>query len=535
MKDKRKRRRLGSSIIAGAALLLALPALCSGAEPAAVANPDSALAVALAGIEGTPITFEEALGAALRNAPASREAELGLDAARATVRREKGAFDPEVFGSVDHSKSDQPTSSPFSGADVLETKDLSLVAGSRIRLPFGTEIEASLTGTKTETNSSFASLDPQYESYGVVELRQPLLKGSAPSARQNLHAAERELDASRALYEDARAAVRGELENTYWSLYAAERDFAVSLVIRDRARAFLDETRLRADAGVVGPGEVASARVFLAQQEQIVLDREESLDGISDALATLVGRRPGAASPRFLPADAPPTDYSAEPVEVLVDRAIRANGSITAAEARVEALRARLHGAKWDAFPALDLRGSIGGAGLAGTARDVEFGGVVYRSERNGAFADTWDQVFHRDYPNWAVGLELTIPIGFREGAGERDRIRAEVNRAEEELRAAKLDLEESVRAAERGLSHGRRRLEAAREGVDAAGEQVRIGLIEYRAGRATAFELVRLGADLATAEQRYSEALVKTAKAAAALRRLAADTDTRDGSRAGE
>ena len=36
-----------------------------------------------------------------------------------------------------------------------------------------------------------------------------------------------------------------------------------------------------------------------------------------------------------------------------------------------------------------------------------------------------------------------------------------------------------------------------------------------------TAFEVVRLAADLATAQQRYSDALVRTARAAAVLRQL--------------
>jgi outer membrane protein TolC len=68
---------------------------------------------------------------------------------------------------------------------------------------------------------------------------------------------------------------------------------------------------------------------------------------------------------------------------------------------------------------------------------------------------------------------------------------------------------------------NGSRRLDAARTGVDAAEEQVRIGLIEYRNGRTTAFELVILGADFAQSQRRYSQALVRTAKAAAELRRL--------------
>jgi outer membrane protein TolC len=45
--------------------------------------------------------------------------------------------------------------------------------------------------------------------------------------------------------------------------------------------------------------------------------------------------------------------------------------------------------------------------------------------------------------------------------------------------------------------------------------------MIEYNNGRTTAFEIVRLAADLATAQQRYSDALVRTASAAAVLRQL--------------
>ena len=58
---------------------------------------------------------------------------------------------------------------------------------------------------------------------------------------------------------------------------------------------------------------------------------------------------------------------------------------------------------------------------------------------------------------------------------------------------------------------------------MEAAQEQVRIGVIEFRNGRTTAFELVRLGADFAAAQQRYSQALVRSAKAAASLRLLTA------------
>ncbi len=83
------------------------------------------------------------------------------------------------------------------------------------------------------------------------------------------------------------------------------------------------------------------------------------------------------------------------------------------------------------------------------------------------------------------------------------------------------------MRAAYRELSNGKGRLTAAKNGVDAAQEQARIGLIQFRTGRATAFELVRLGEDFAVAQQRYSDALVRTAKAAATLKQLLSENST--------
>jgi outer membrane protein TolC len=139
--------------------------------------------------------------------------------------------------------------------------------------------------------------------------------------------------------------------------------------------------------------------------------------------------------------------------------------------------------------------------------------------------------VFKRSYPSWTVGVRFSLPIFLRHGRGERDRLRGETDQAEQQLIAVKRSVEEQVYNRYQELDHARRRLEAARSGVTASHEQVRIGGLEYSVGRTTAFELVRLGADLASAQQRYSQALVRAAKASAELRRLLAgslDQETR-------
>jgi len=40
--------------------------------------------------------------------------------------------------------------------------------GARITLPFGTDIEASLDASRTETNSAFSAVNPQYDANGRI-------------------------------------------------------------------------------------------------------------------------------------------------------------------------------------------------------------------------------------------------------------------------------------------------------------------------------------------------------------------------------
>jgi outer membrane protein TolC len=131
------------------------------------------------------------------------------------------------------------------------------------------------------------------------------------------------------------------------------------------------------------------------------------------------------------------------------------------------------------------------------------------------------NNVFRRDFSGWSLGVEITIPIGLRPGLGEEDRLEAEVLIIRQRYIELSRLLEQQVRSSYRELIHGKDRLRAALDGVRAAQEQVRIGVIEFQNGRLTAFELVRLSEDFAIAQRRYSDALVRTAKSAATLKQL--------------
>ncbi len=484
-------------------------------------NPDSALQYILEQLEGTPLTLQQAVESALQNATSVRSAEASYLAAQGASRREAGVFDPEVFFRLNYADQETPTASFFAGAPTLATKQTDASGGLRMRLPIGTSLEASLNTVRLETNSAFAFLNPQYTAFGSLSIRQPLLGGFHVSARKQASKTDREMEAAKARYDQEVLVVRSEVEQTYWDLYAAERDYVVQKLTRDRAEAFLRETELRARTGLIGPNQVANARTFLAEQEILLLDREEHLDRLSDQLASLIGMRPNQDRPRFVTMDSPPDEFPSEDVNELVQRAVERNLALQAAKSDAEARRALSRAAFWEALPRVDVVGTLGGNGLSGTARDVVFGSDTLRTMRGGVFGDALRQAVKREFPVWSVGVEVTIPIGLRSGLGEQERLEADVALAEQRVLQQERLLEEDVRASFRELMNGNRRLTAARSGVQAAQEQVRIGLIEFQNGRSTAFELVRLGADFALAQQRYSQALVRSAKAAAQLRAL--------------
>lgn len=484
-------------------------------------NPDSLLENIITNIGGTSLSLARARQYALKNATSVRSAEAAYLAAGGVLRRERGYFDPEFFFSLNYQDVKAPTASFFAGADVLATKQTTSQTGLRLKLSMGTEIELSVNTTSLKSNSQFAFLNPEYDSFGSLSFRQSLLGGFTTSGRKELTHAELEYDAAKARYDQESLTAESDVDLLYWSLYTAVRDYAVQKLTRDRATAFLKEAELRKQAGLVGPNQVANAKTFLAEQELLLIDRKEQLDNISDQLASLIGVRPGEGQSRFKATDIPPNSFSVEPVEDLLEKAFDNNLELKAARKDVEAANALVNAANWESLPRVDLVGSLSSTGIGGDSQDVVFGGDTLRSTSGGSFGDVLNQVFKRKFPGWSIGVELSVPIGFRPGLGEKDRLEAEELSVQQRYIGLSRDLEKQIRSAHRELSNGNDRLKAASDGVEAAKEQVRIGMIQFKNGTITAFEIVRLNEDFATAQQRYSDALVKTVKAASTLKKL--------------
>jgi outer membrane protein len=501
--------------------LFALLNLLSVTQCQNIANPDSALMKILDNLNGEHLTLVQAQEYAEKNSTSLKQAEALYNASLGVLRRERGNFDPVFFMNLNYNDQQVPTASFFSGASVLSTQETDASTGLHLSLPIGTQLELSINSTRLKTNSQFAFLNPEYDAFGSVSLRQPLLSGFTASARKDLKQAELNAESAKDQFDQESLKLNTSIEQSYWTLYTAERDYAVQKLTLDRAESLLQEAQLREKAGLVGPNQVANAKTFWAEQKLLMIDRDEQLDTQSDQLSVLIGKRPGSDNTRYITVDNPPDDFPVSSVDDLIEHTLDENLDLKAAKKQVEISDALVDAASWQSLPQVDLVGSITSNALGGSSRDVIFSGDTLRSTNNGSFGDVLSQIFKRNYPGWSIGVEVTVPIGLRSGLGEKDRLEAGSYSANQKYTELSRTLEQQVRKSYRELIHGNERLKASRDGVDAAQEQVRIGMIEFKNGRLSAFELVRLSEDFAVAQQRYSDALVKTVKAASDLKQL--------------
>ena len=506
--------RLGLTL--GIALLCAHGVASAQSPP--IAEPDTTYLAGEPEPSFSGLTLDQARRLAASNSPAARAALAAVRSARGARLREAGAFDPVLTAADEQVSTDSPVTSPFAGSQIRQR---SITGGLSWLSPIGTAVNLSLSRVRFETNAPFTTLPRERRMAARAEFVQPLLRGFGPAAtRGELRAADRELESARQALAAATLDLDANVENTYWDLFAAERELEVQQLQRQRAAVFMREQTLRGRAGVVGPGAVAIASTFLAQQEATLIDARLRTGTAADHLAEVIGLHAPVGS-RYHCLDEPTAPAAVEPLAVLLARALAANPSLLSARADSAAARARASRAAWNAWPSLEAFGGYGGSGLAGTGRQIVFGADTVGTNFDTGFNDAWNQVTGHDYPDWHFGLRVRMPLGWRADRGEQLRQQGIYERSREALRARRLALESQVRAAHREIDVARHELDAVHTLVAAAEEQTRIARLEYQTGRATAYDLVNLEADLAGARFREAEVRVRVAHAATELHRL--------------
>lgn len=419
------------------------------------------------------------------------------------VRGARGIYDPLLTSTLSTFSATSEAQNVFAGAANVETDVKTFDFGVSQYFWRGTVFDVGFDNSKTDTNSVFASYNPEYESRLDLRLTQPLLRDFKMDARRNqLRIAKNNKAISDLTFRQTVLQTVAAVKRSYYNLIAAIDNLDARRTNLALAKKLLDENEIKVRVGTMAPLDVVAAEAEVASREEQVISAENQLGDAEDVLKRLIF---AANTPEMWPLRVVPTDRpSDQPTTIDGDAALRtaldSRSDIQAARKRLEIAAFNAELASSGSLPVLDLVATYGNSGIGGTQFERDgFGGEV-TNVLEGGYSDSLDKVFGRDNPTWSVGVNLSYPIFNR--AGKAQKARAEIIRQQQEavLRRLEMAVAAEVRVAVRSVESNYKRVESTRSSRVLAERRLDAEQKKFEAGMSTNFFVTQAQRDLADA-----------------------------------
>ncbi len=305
--------------------------------------------------------------------------------------------------------------------------------------------------------------------------------------------------------------VRGllkDVEDMYWNLYLAYRQYDVAIVARNSALRSSREAKARLDIGGVQgfrPADEAQAKDRYYETRAQV---ESALNDIytSEAeLRRLMGLPPNDGRV-IRPSEEPTTamltpDWNASLADGLMFRT-----ELRRQKWNIQSLQLQLVAARSLTRPQLNFVSNyqVNGFGDDLLSSDDDDGVT------NEGLASGYETLLNGEQTGWNLGLQFSMPIGFRQAKTQVRNIELRLAKAREVLSAQELDVAHEVADAIQSVSFQYRNAETNFNRRAAAARRVQLFEQELEAGTVTLDDVLRAQASLATAESAYYTSLVQ-------------------------
>ena len=411
-------RRLGLPPLTGGFLWTLTCGLCTAlaqgpfstlppANPGAVSNPSATNATAFAPSAPRHLTLAEYLQLVLDRNEALQGKLLELKISRKRYAAEKGAFEPDLVGSVDReSNFRQNTVQQQAALGLFATsptfweqnnnysggiEDL-VPTGAKLRL--GYSLEDLHNSIQPNSSSNDVAKSHEWVTFFGLTATQPLLKNAGFTATlASLRLAALDSEVAFQQYRRQLMLAVSTAEAAYWNLYMAQeqvRFFEESVAV---AESILKDSQAKLDAGQGSQLEVMQSRSGLAFRQSKLADaREKQNEAISQVLGLYAA----------LPVNGQEHVFAIDKPQLLDKKlsfysgwrdAYELNPDYLAQRKKLLQAGVRIGYAHNQALPEVNLKGSYGlnGYGLNNDA--------------------SWEQIEDRQFPSWSIGVELRIPL----------------------------------------------------------------------------------------------------------------------------
>jgi outer membrane protein len=398
----------------------------------------------------------------------------------------------------------------------------------------GTLMSITFNNDRIATNSVYSFLTPEVDSSFRFTLRQHLLAGFGfgPNLRF-VRIARNNREISDVAFRGQVIATVSQIQNIYWDLVNAYEDVKVKERSLEVAEKTLSDNREQVKIGAIAPMEVMKAESDESTRNQDLLLSQNGLQLQELLVKNAITR--DLSDPLLASAEVIPTDTMSisekEPVTPLQDLIADAQQHRPElAEARMDLTNRDItrKGATNALRPAVDLVAWYGAYGLAGDQTPFGFSQAGYSAPSG--YSNAFTTLFKNNSPDYAVGLNITLPL--RNRAAQADQIRSQL-----EYRQAQLHMQQlqnqigiEVRNAQFALLQNRSLVDSARKARDLAQQTFDIEQKKKALGASTSNLVLQADRDLAQAESNFVTAMSTYSKSRVELDRATGLTLTHTG-----
>lgn len=466
------------------------------------------------------IGLEDAIVLALLNNTDICVNRAQYDLSQFAVQRANQPFDPLIVSNFAPTRSVSPSASSLTGAQTLST--LNQTSGISFSQEFqtGTAIGVGLTTTRATTNSSFATVNPSFNTGLTFSLSQPLWRnrGLFPN-RAGIIIAKRGVLQSQATFQAQASDIVQRVIFQYWDVVQAHKTLDVLKKSMDLAQASYDHDKRALELGALPPLDIYRSESQVAQRKIAVIQAEYSLKQVETTLRQTVGAdlddRIGALDLDLTEKAEPSGALASVDLQDALSQALQNRRELEAQKQQLAIDDANVKLANNNLKPDLNLSASYTSNGLGGVVFGTDaLGNPIVVS--NGGFTDSLSQLGGFSFPTYGMSLQLRLPL--RNSSAQADLGTALVSKRRDlyQKRSQEQNINTEVKNAVHDLEQAELVITAAQTSRDLSARNLSADERKYQLGAETIFFVLDAQNQLSQAELTLVQAQISYQRALA-------------------
>lgn len=433
------------------------------------------------------------------------------------------ALDPVVTSTLMWQRTEFPVNNPLisgTGATIGEaqrfTQQVS-TANFEYQQGFmtGTSLRITWNNQRTNDTSRFSFFNPQTFANLQFGFSQALLNGFGYAQNKRfILVSKNNLEMTDQFFAQQVMDTVSSVKQAYWELIFAAEDVKVKEQSLALAEKLYNDNKRQVEIGTLAPIEVVRAEAEVARTRQDLIVSQTNLRQQEIVMKDLIAKNPTdplLALVEIVPTDRPQVPDVPEvlPVQDAIQIAMEKRPEIAQAQLDLKNRHLTIRAARNAMLPTVTAFGFYGSRGLSGV------GGIVdpatgQRSIVNvGGYGTSLTQALQGDFPDYAFGLSISIPLKNRVAQAEMARAQIEERQAQTRYRRTVNSIIVDVRNAQIALAQNRARIDAAIKARELAQETLDAEQKKFQLGASTIFLVIQAQRDLAEARSQEVRALV--------------------------